>query len=92
MSICPTISTPEKKEECLREKCEWWVPSIHEVAISPECAIHRLPSLVHRVESAVERLRLQPMRERQAAQKVHEEMSKATDAIMQAQLKKKLGG
>lgn len=74
MSICPAISTPEKKQECLREECAWWVPSIQGVAISSECAIHRLPSLVHRVELEVERLRLQPQREREAHEKVLEKM------------------
>jgi hypothetical protein len=74
MNICPAISTPEKKQECLREECAWWVPSIQGVAISPECAIHRLPSLVNRVESAVERLRQQPQLEREAHAKVLEKM------------------
>lgn len=87
----------------MKEECAWWWSGGVDISPLPDCVVHSILPVSMNVVAAIRRaedhvakgleaVRLQPMRERQAAEEVRKDMAKATDAIMQAQLKKKLGG
>lgn len=103
MAICPVMSKEGKKEECIRAECAWWWAGGSDISPFADCVVHSVLPMTMNVVAAIRRaednvtkgleaVRLQPMRESQAAHKFDEEISKARDASMQAQLKKKLGG
>ena len=82
MNICPILSVMKiEREECIGKKCQWW----YEAPDGGDCAVKRgaryvehlmaeVPGKLDQLNTEVERLRLQPQREREAQAKVLEKM------------------
>jgi len=81
MSICPVLSSAQRKVNCISNECAWWCEAVGYKLPLPDCAVHAFPYIVGQLKADFEITGAQVISRDRILEKILQTRAEAQEAV-----------